>query len=119
MQQGAEWAVDQPGGFLQREVVHVALAQIQIHASRAGTGAGLFELRRRGVNADDRTAGGLRGRDGDTPVADRQLNRDEALVISAITHAVPDPGRAGEPATSLSDVATDKAVPFLDGCAPS
>jgi hypothetical protein len=99
--------------------VHVALAQIQIHASRVGTGAGLFEHRRRGVNADDRTAGGLRGWDGDTPVADRQLNRDEALVIRAITHAVLTRDVQVNLQPSLSDVATDKAVPFLDGCAPS
>jgi hypothetical protein len=51
--------------------------------------------------------------------ADRQLNRDEALVITAITHAVLTRDVQVNLQPSLSDVASDKAVPFLDGCAPS
>ena len=46
MQKRAERAVDQGGGFVQGEVAHVALAQIEIRSCLCGTNSGLCEHRR-------------------------------------------------------------------------
>ena len=88
VQERAEGAVDQRRRLLQIELAHVALTQVELDPRRGGVGAGLGEHRRRGVDSDHGPPGRLRDRDRHPPVADRKLDRDEALVITAITHAV-------------------------------
>ena len=74
VQERAERAVDERGRLVEREVAHVALAQVELDARLGRAGAGLLEHRRRGVDPDDLPAGRLRDRNGDAAVPDGELD---------------------------------------------
>src|SRR6516162_5166910 len=75
VQQRPERAVNQRRRLVQGQLAHVTLAQVQLDACRGRPGPGQLEHRRRGIDADDWLAGRLRDRDGDPPVADRELDQ--------------------------------------------
>jgi hypothetical protein len=75
VQQRAEGAVDECRRLLEGELPHVAGPQIEVDAGRGGPLARLVQHRRREVDADHPTPGGLRHRDGDPPAADRELDQ--------------------------------------------
>jgi hypothetical protein len=53
VQEGSEGAVDQRRLLVERELAHVAFAQLEPHTRLGGTSARLFEHRRRRVDSDD------------------------------------------------------------------
>ena len=93
--QRPERAVDQRR-LVESQVTHVTLAQVKLHAGGGRTGPGLGEHRRRGVDSDDLPASGLRDRDRNAPVADRQLDQ-RAIKYAASSSAWTEPGRRGQP----------------------
>ena len=85
VQQRAKRAIDERCRLVQRELAHVALAQVEIDAGRLGAGPRALEHGRRCVDPDHRPPGRLRDRHGDPAVADGELD-DRAVGLPRELH---------------------------------
>src|SRR5207342_3108239 len=72
--QRAGWDVDEPGGLIQLELAHVALAQLEVDTSSGCPLARLREHRRRRVDSEHLPSGLARDRDRDAAIPDRELD---------------------------------------------
>ena len=74
MKERAEWAIDQRRTLVERQVAHVAFAQVELNTRLSGTRSRLLEHRRRRVDPDDRPTCRPRNRDGDSAVPNGKLD---------------------------------------------